>query len=541
MTDFSDTLYILYGSRSGNSKAVAVLANEYATHLGLRVICESMDEFDFERLVSIKHLIVAVSTHGEGEPPVPAENFHLFIHGKQAPSLSQLKYGVVALGDSSYRYFCQTGEDVDQQLEKLGGQRQVDLEKCDIDFEEKSKAWIKRTVDHFAMMLPGDEVQKDDQFVFELKLDDHLEGNAYKATVLNRVLLNGEQATHPTMNLTLSLKDSGLSIHPGDTVGVYASNSRLLVDRLLKQLSFDPAYAIQQGDRYLMLKEVLLNHYELTVLTPIVVKKYAALSGNKALLELMENKSQLTSYIEQGDVLDLVGDYPGDFSVEDFLGILRKLMPRYYSAASYQSQQPNEVDLTVRIVNYKHNSRQHEGVCSSFMWTRVEPGEKVPVFVEVNERFRLPEDKDQPVIMISAGTGIAPFRSFLQFRDQQAAVGNSWLFFGERNSQTDFFYKEELQNYLAKGVLERLDTAFSRDQEQKHYIYHKLLEQGPDVFQWIEKGARVYICGSKTTMANDVKRALCELIRINGGMTSEDAEAYLEKMRSAHRFHEDIY
>jgi len=541
MIDFTDTLYILYGSRSGNSKAVAILAGEYATHLGLKVICESMDSFDFDRFKSIKNLLVAVSTHGEGEPPVPAEDFHAFIHGDKGSALLQMKYAVVGLGDSSYRYFCQTGDDIDKQLAKLGGHRQVDLVKCDIDFEEKSKAWIKTAVDHFAKILPVKEGKKKEPFVFELKLDDHLESNAYKATVLNRVLLNGESATHPTMHLTLSLKDSGLAIHPGDTVGVYASNSRLLVDRLLKQLNFDPTYSIQSGDRQLMLKEVLINQFELTVLTPVVVRKYAELSGNTDLRALIENKPRLAAFIEQGDVLDMVSEYPGEFSEEAFLGVLRKLMPRYYSAASYQSDQPDEVDLTVRIINYKRNNRQHEGVCSSFIWRRVEPGEKVPVFIETNERFRLPENKEQSVIMISSGTGIAPFRSFLQYREEQAAYGNSWLFFGERNSQTDFFYKDELQNYLATGVLERLDTAFSRDQEQKHYIYHKLLEQGQEVFQWIEKGAHVYICGNKATMANDVKKALCDLMRMNGGMTQDDAEAYLEKMRTERRFCEDIY
>ncbi len=540
MISNNNTLTILYGSRTGNSKAVALLAHEYATHLGIESEFVSMEELDFSSIETIKNLMVTVSTHGEGEPPVAAESFHSFIY-TNALNLTSCKYAVLGLGDSSYRYFCQTGEDIDNQLKQLGGQRQSELEKCDIDFEEKSKNWVKNTVDLFKSNLETKEVKVKDNFIFDLKLEDGVQANAYKAKLLKREVLNGENPEYPTMNLKLSLKDSGLEFHPGDTIGVYAINSRLLIDKLLKQLKFDPTYSIQQGDQNLMLKEALIHHYELTQITPVMVKKYAAVCNNALLDALILDKNALATYSTDRNVLDLVIDYPGQYSIEEFLSVLRKLMPRNYSAASFDSENPEYVDITVRVVDYEKDVRRHEGVCSSFLSTRIEVGENIPVFVERNERFQLPDNNADAVIMISAGTGIAPFRSFLQYRNLQQAEGKNWLFFGERNSQTDFFYKDEILSYQEKGLLNNLNTTFSRDQENKNYIYHSLLEQGTEVYNWIDAGAKIFICGNKRTMANDVKNALTDIISSNGGMSKTAANDYLEQMRQSRKLQEDVY
>lgn len=538
--DLNNTLTILYGSRSGNSKSIALLAYEYASHLGIDAQLESMDSMDFQNLATTRNLLVAVSTHGEGEPPVAAEDFHSFIHSTSI-DLSSCRYAVVGLGDSSYRYYCQTGVDIDQQLEKLGALRQLELEKCDIDFEEKSKQWIKKAVNHFANSLEKRSIPTSDNFVFELKLEDDAYGNAFKAKVLKRELLNGKDAAYPTLNLTLSIKDSGLLFHPGDTVGIYATNSRLLVDKLCKHLGFDPSHPVQQKDQLLTLKDALIHHFELTQITPVMVKKYAVACNNALLNALILDKKTLQDYTKDRNVLDLVIDYPGQFKVEVFLSILRKLMPRYYSAASFTSDTPDQVDITLRIVDYKKDERRHEGVCSSFLSVRVEEGESIPIFIEHNERFRLPEQNNDSVIMISAGTGIAPFRSFLQYRKGKNASGKNWLFFGERNSKTDFFYQDEILDYKHSGLLTKLNTTFSRDQDKKNYIYHSLLEQGKEVYDWIQSGAKVFICGNKRTMANDVKLALTDIISKNSGVNTEEATAYLEQMRQNKTLQEDIY
>jgi sulfite reductase (NADPH) flavoprotein alpha-component len=535
------TLNIIYGSRTGNSKAVAVLAKEFAKHLGLECDCKSMDKFDFNSFKDLKNLIIIVSTHGEGEPPVPAEDFHAFIHSPAAPNMQGTKYAVLGLGDSSYRYFAQTGADFDLQLEKLGANRIQPVEKCDIDFEEKSKNWVKQTVDKFAETLPKKKKSEKKKFVFQLKLDDNLHYNAYKATVIHKELLNGENASHPTMNISFSLVNSGIDFHPGDLVGIYASNSRLLVDKLLKKMGFDPTLLVGSGENKKMLKVALIHDYELTLITPVVLEKYAGLVKNEKLKNLLKDQVKLVEYVKNSDVLDMVIDFHGDFKVDDFLKTLRKLTPRLYSAASYRPERQDQVDLTIRILNYEYNNREHSGVCSSYVWKRLEIGDTAPLFVEVNSRFRLPEDKKVPVIMIATGTGIAPFRSFLQYRNMQNAEGRNWLFFGERNSSTDFFYKDELMQYQKKGLLTKIDTAFSRDSENKHYIYHRLLEKGEEIYHWIQEGANIYICGNKRTMAGDVRNALSEIIRINGNLTKEQTSVFVKQLRTEKRLQEDVY
>lgn len=541
MSKSHDMLNIIYGSRTGNSKAVAVLANDYANYLGIECKIESMDNMDFETLIDMKNLLITVSTHGEGEPSVPAEEFHAFMHSKDAPQLNDMQYAVLGLGDSSYRYFAQTGVDFDIQLEKLGAKRIQEVEKCDIDFEEKSKKWVKKVIDYFAEYLPKNKKDNDKNFIFELKLDDSLQYNAYQAKVLSKKLLNGEKASHPTMNVTFSLKGSEINFHPGDLIGIYASNSKFLVDKLIKVLKLDPTMLVGSDESKKMLKQALINDYELTMITPLVLKKYAELIQNIELQKLLNDKVRLNEYIENSDVLDMVTDFKGDFKAGDFLAILRKLTPRLYSAASYLPDEQEKVDLTIRIINNKHRKREHLGVCSSYVWTRIEEGETAPVFVESNAKFRLPDDNSKDVIMIATGTGIAPFRSFLQYRNIQNASGRNWLFFGERNSLTDFFYKDEILNYQQKGLLTQVDTAFSRDSDNKHYIYHRLLEKGDKLYQWIRDGASIYICGNKRTMANDVRNALSEIIRINENLTNQQTDEYIKNLKLEKRLQEDVY
>ncbi len=536
----NDKLHIIYGSRSGNSKAVAIYSNEYAKWLGLNSEVISMDNFDFNNFKYFSNVIVIVSTHGEGEPPVPAEEFHTYINAAEV-DLSHMNYAVLGLGDSSYRYFCKTGEDFDCQLKNLGANKIQELKKCDIDFEEQSKKWAKLTVDHFAKKLPKLKISESKHFLSELKLEDNQQSNSYGARVLTKNYLNGKSATHPTMNITLSLEGSGIDFHPGDVIGIYASNARFLVDKLLRQLNFDPAYSIKDGDKLTTLKEALIHKYELTVITPILVKNYAQIANNKELKNLIEHTEKLKDYINKRDVLDLITEYPGDYGVEDFLNILRKLSPRLYSAASYLQNKQDKVDLTIRSVDYLFENRKHKGVCSDYVWTRVDIGEGLPIFVESNTRFQLPKEPNQDVIMICTGTGIAPFRSFLQYRNIQKANGRNWLFFGERSSNTDFFYKNEMLEYVNTGLLTKLDTAFSRDDEEKHYIQEQLIENGKEVYNWLENGAKIYLCGNKNIMSNDVRQALIKIVSTYGGINEDLAEQKLKQMRSNKILQEDIY
>ncbi|MCF8228912.1 MAG: flavodoxin domain-containing protein [Bacteroidales bacterium] len=541
MQNSDNTLYILHGSRTGNSKSAAVLAQEYAEYLGLQAECFSMQEFDHDKLKEVKNLMIAVSTHGEGDPPVQAEDLYEYVHNKSL-DMKHVNYSVLALGDSSYKHFCKTGKDFDQRLAELGGNKVIETGECDIDFEENAKSWVRNAVDEFTNILPSSENNKKKKdFIFELKLDDNQYNNAYNARILEKKILNQEGSTKRTMHIRLSLQNSDFTFEPGDSFGIYCTNSRLLVDRIIKQLKFDPTYKIENKGKKSMLKEALVSDYELTVLTPVVVEKYAELINNKDLNELVSDKKKVEEYAETRNIYDLISDFPDEIEVEAFLSILRKLDARLYSVANSRIISADEVDLTVGIIEYEQDERFHEGVSSSFLLSRVEEGEKVPVYLEPNERFRLPENPETPIVMISTGTGIAPFRAFLQERKQKKAKGRNWLFFGDRNEKTDFLYRDEINEFKNKGILTRLNAVFSRDHERKKYIHHDMLANSKELFKWIEEGAHVYICGNKRTMAKDARKALRKIIQDEGKLSAKEARTYFEKMKSRRQFQEDVY
>lgn len=524
MIDYKNTLHIVYGSRTGNTKAVADLANRYANSLGLNTVFINMQEFNYNELTKINNLLLTVSTHGEGEPPVQAENFYDYVQHTSV----QLKcnYAVLGLGDSSYRYYCQTGVDIDKRFEELGGQRKLEVGKCDIDFEDAAKQWVKKAVDIFQADIKASK-EPSDKFIFELDLEDGTE-NAFKAELLEKRMLTSPESSKKVMHLSLSLKNSNIEYEPGDAIGVFGTNSRLFVDELLNELGFDRAYAVKDKDTTRLLKEVLINDYELTLLTPIVIQKYANIIQNKSLDHLIADNAALDEYAETNDVLDLVRDYKGLITELQFLSILRKLTQRLYSAASSRSNNSDTVDITVKIIENEDKGRIRNGVCSSFLLHRLEPGDKVPIALEPIDKFRLPEDGNKPIIMIGAGTGIAPFRSFLQTRSAQK--GKNWLIFGERNKESDFLYQNDLHNFIKAGTLTKLSTAFSRDQAEKYYVSDVLKKEVKEIRSWLEEGAIIYVCGSKDKLAKSVRHTLKQIL--NDGF---------EDLKASNQYLEEVY
>lgn len=539
MNTYKDTLYILFGSRTGNSKSVAVLADEYAKSLGYNSVLRDMQEMDFNELQQIENLMVVVSTHGEGEPPVQAESFYEYIHSDAIKSLSA-RYAVLGLGDSSYRYFCQTGEDIDKRLQELGGQRLMPLVKCDIDFEETAKNWVLDAFKTFEGILPVVNAPVKEGFVFDLKLGHNL-NSAYKAELLQKTMLTGENSTKKILHVSLSLKNSGMDYEPGDAIGVYGINSRSLVDELLKTLGFDKAYPVQVKEETRLLKELLIHEYELTMITPLVVRNYAEIVNNKALNALIADDNLLASYAEERDVMDLVSDYPGEITVEQLLGVLRKLSQRLYSVASSRLSVGEQADLTVKIIENRPDHRVHKGVCSSFLWNRLDVGDRVPVTLETIAKFRLPDDDNTPIIMIGAGTGMAPFRGFLQERDARQANGKNWLLFGERNKDTDFLYHDELMDFQKRGVLAKVSTAFSRDQAEKLYVNQIIEEKAKEVLEWLDDGAIMYVCGSKDKLAVSVRNSLIKVIGQHKQLDEKQAVAYLDKLKANKQYQEEVY
>jgi len=539
MINYNDTLYILFGSRTGNAKAVAVLAHEYAQSIGYSSELVDMQEMDYQEITSVKNLLVIVSTHGEGEPPVQAEGFYEFIHSS-AVSKVDARFAVLGLGDSSYRYFCQTGEDISRRLSDLGGQALLEVGKCDIDFEEQAKEWVLKAVKTFEGIVPVVNEPQKEGFTFNLKLGDDAH-SAFKAELLEKKLLTEAGSSKKVLHVSLSLKNSGIDYLPGDAIGVFGTNSRSFVDELLKQLDFNKAYPVPfKGNTYL-LKELLVNQFELTLITPIVVRKYADIVDNNGLNKLIEDEVALEQYASRNDVLDLVSDYPGNISVEQFVEILRSLSQRLYSVASSKSAVGEQADITVKIIENEKNERTRNGVCSSFLWNRLDVGDRVPVTIETISKFRLPDDDKVPVIMIGAGTGIAPFRGFLQERSARQAGGQNWLIFGERNQASDYLYKDELLGFKNNGLVNRLDTVFSRDQAQKLYVNQVIEQQAAEIMDWLNNGAVLYVCGSKDKLAVTVRQSLLNVIQEQKNLDKAAAQSFFDELKANKQYQEEVY
>jgi sulfite reductase (NADPH) flavoprotein alpha-component len=370
--------------------------------------------------------------------------------------------------------------------------------------------------------------------------------NPFQAKVHKNVNLNEAGSNKETRHIELSLKSSGLSYVPGDTLGIIPQNDPELVASLLEEMEWDDETLVtinKEGDT-LPLKEALTTHFEITLLTKKILQKAVELTKNEELRKLMlvENANQLKEYTSGRDLLDMLRDFgPWNTSAEKFVSLLRKLTPRLYSIASSIAANPEEVHLTIGVVRYTAHGRERKGVCSVLVAERLQEGDTLPVFIQPNKHFYLPDSGDKDIIMVGPGTGIAPFRSFLQERAVTEATGRSWLFFGDQHAASDFLYQDELEQYQKDGVLTRLETAFSRDTEQKVYVQHRMLENSKELFEWLENGAYFYVCGDKQYMAKDVHNSLISVIEKEGAMTLEEAEAYLNEMREQGRYQRDVY
>lgn len=537
-----DKLYVLYGSRTGNSESAARLAWEYAKYLGIECELLNMRSFDFNRMKNMKNLLIAVSTHGEGDPPAVVEDFYNYMHSGEAPRLDGLRFSVLALGDSSYKDYCKTGHDFRKRLLELGAKELSLIVECDIDFEEKAKKWVKDAVSAFEKMLPAKKVNGHAKFAFEINKRELDNKNAFYVQVIEKKLLTKKGYDKRTYHFTLSLNNFETRFHPGDSFGIFTSNSRMLVDKLLKILNLKGAVKVTVNDKTKLLKDALLNDFEITMLTPVVVKNYAKVTKNRELSKLIKNEKQLTRFCELHDVLDLAVLYPAEISANDFISVLRKLTPRLYSVAASPLVHPGELHLTASFVEYQLNNRKHRGVCSVFLDERTNEGDQIPLYYDPNEKFRLPDDDDIPIIMIGTGTGIAPFRGFMQERQFNNSKGANWLFFGDRYAESDFLYGDEILEFQRSGILTKLDLAFSRDQKEKKYVQHLMWENSYELFHWIDQlGALIYLCGNKRTMGKDVQQTLKSIILSEGKFSKEESNQYWERLKKENRVLADIY
>ncbi len=532
---------ILYGTQTGNSESVANDAANVAKAHGLLPHVKSMDEISIQQLAEMEYLLIVTSTYGEGEMPDNAQMLWDAASEDNAPSMAKVKYSVLALGDTSYDQFCKAGIEWDERLAELGAERLYQRIDCDVDFEDPAENWISSVIplmaDGAATTVVLDSSAASDKPAYNRK-------NPFPAKMLVNRLLTAENSSKETRHYEISLEGSDLSYEAGDALCVAPTNCPELVAAIVKALSCTGEEIEPVADEAMSLSESLRTHFEIKLPSKELIEEIAKRSGDQELNTILENgdKEQLADYMWGRDTLDLLLQFPDvEFSAAEFIALLKPLQHRAYSISSSGKMHPESVHLTVASVRYNSYNRDHKGVCSTYLADLVDDNSDVRIFFTPNKSFRVPDDNNLPMIMVGPGTGIAPFRAFLQEREFRNAPGQNWLFFGDRNAATDYIYQEELESIQKKGVLNRLDLAFSRDQEEKIYVQDKMREHGAEIFAWLEQGGYFFVCGDAYRMAKDVDKALFDIIAEHGNKSAVETADYLNALKKEKRYVRDVY
>jgi sulfite reductase (NADPH) flavoprotein alpha-component len=535
-------LTVLYGTESGNSEALADRAVKDAKKRGFAATMRNMADVSPADLTKIENLLVIVSTWGDGEPPEAALSFYKDFMSTEV-KLSSTRFSVCALGDTSYEKFCQTGKDIDARLAALGASRVAERQDCDVDYEDAFNAWLDRSLTalapHSPPVLAAPALAVAPATEFGKK-------NPFPAELLEAVILNGEGSAKETWHLEFSLAGSGFTYEPGDALAVVPVNAPDTVQAILSAAKLSGSEAVEnkniEGRK--TLAEALRDDLDITALSRNVLAKLSEATDSPALNALLADdaKEQLKSFIDGRQIVDAIEQFaPAGLSADALSGLFRKLPPRLYSIASSALAHPDEVHLTVSAVRYESHGRQRKGVCSTCLADLLKPGEKTQVFVQPNKNFRLPADGSTPLIMVGPGTGIAPFRAFVEHRAALGATGKNWLFLGDQHYLYDFLYQLEWQDHLKNGTLTRLDVAFSRDQPEKTYVQHRMAQRARDLYAWLEEGAHFYVCGEAARMAVDVHETLISIVQNQGAKSRDAAEAYVEDLKKTKRYQRDVY
>lgn len=536
----SGSLTILYGSQTGNAKGVATAIKAQAEARGLPVTLSSMADYKPKQLKKESHLLVVVSTYGEGEPPESAVDLFEQLKKGKIGKLDGLKFAVLGLGDSSYEFFCQTGKDFDDFLAKAGAERIYELASLDVDYQDAAKSWGEQALNAITATLSTGAASNSVASAVQQAVghSQYSKENPFPASLSVNQKITGRDSTKDIRHIEINLADSGLTYQPGDALGVWFDNDAELVNEVLALTGLSGDEATAHGS----LRAALSSHFELTRLHGGFITGLADISDNAALKDLAGDKAQVNALVASAQVVDVLKRFPTALTAEQLVSLLRPLTPRLYSIASAQSEVEEEVHLTVGVVRYpQEDGTVRSGAASSYLADRLIEDGEVRVFVEHNDNFRLPQNLDTPVIMVGPGTGIAPFRAFMQEREAQGAEGKNWLFFGNPHFTQDFLYQVEWQRYVKSGLLSKISLAFSREQANKIYVQDRLREAGQELYQWLEAGAHFYVCGDANKMAKDVQEALLEVIAEHGHKSRQEAEEYLSELRRAKRYQRDVY
>ncbi|MBK5280233.1 MAG: flavodoxin domain-containing protein [Bacteroidia bacterium] len=508
---------IAFGTETGNAKKLAADFSLKAKKAGITVKLSSLDQYRLNDLQKEEYFLAVISTHGDGEPPAAAKKFYQYIHENKL-QLNNLRFSVLALGDTSYPLFCKTGEDVDAKLQSYGAQRVAPLQKCDTDFEADANAWFEGILNTLSGVTAAKGIHTTPSKSIGKK--------NYTGTILTKINLNGKDSSKETYHIEISADD--LAYQPGDSIGVVPENPKEIVLSVLQLMNLDGSKKLSFKKEDVSVFDLLKKRLNITDLPERVVKKYAAIVQQ----ELPSTRI---------DLLNLLRIYPVK-DIDQFdaiIGILEPITPRLYSISSSLLAHSGEVHITVARNCFTLNEQVHRGLCSDYL-TQLPENSSFEFYIHKNSQFKLP-DSEKDIIMIGPGTGIAPFRAFIEERDTIGASGRNWLFFGDQHFTSDFLYQTEIQNHVYTGVLTKVNTAFSRDQKLKVYVQDRMSEQGEELYQWLISGAYLYVCGSKDPMSTDVENTLLKVIQEFGNKTIEQAQAFLDLLVEEGRYAKDVY
>ena len=531
----AEPLLILYATESGNSEALALKARDRAKRQGFKPVLKDMADTTPADAAKARNILVIAATWGEGDPPQRATSFYQDLMAEGAPRFEGARFGVLALGDSSYANFCETGRRIDARLEALGGVRTAALVECDLEFEEPAAEWTTKALE---ALRPVEPVATPSAEIIRLRPEVAAPGAATfdrkspaQAELLERVMLTGSRSSKETVHLELDLAASGLAYEPGDSLAVVPENDPLLVGEVLAATGLS-------GDE--TLRDRLIREHDVTTLSKSVIEGWQKLRPNAELEQLLAG-DDWRAFTKGRQLVDLFSAFPAAVSGEELTRLLRRLPDRSYSIASSPLAHPGEAHLLVSVVRWQSHGRQRQGVASTYLADRLEQGASARVFLKPNRHFRLPESGDVPIVMVGPGTGLAPFRAFLEHRRELGAKGKNWLVFGERNFTHDFYYQLELQELERQGVLNRIDVAFSRDQPEKVYVQHRLWQARAELWRWLDEGAVLYLCGEALAMAKDVESTLVAIAKDQGGYADDRARSWLDDLVRTGRFKRDTY